>query len=175
MKSKSKDRTWVIEIGVRFENNISWIIANKLGINREESLSFGDGSQSLGFNQRVNLLLDMNMLTSTNKEQSKFQYFMYIRNKFAHVWKMDSLQKVFESNTQMTKFIENSYKTEIEEFNETYYRLNQGLNPDYSLKTNEPERYYKYCFEVFYDELFKIVERMNHHIIDKLETEREKK
>ena len=168
MSIKSKDRAWIIEIGVRFENVVSFIIANKLNINREESVSFGDGSQALGFNQRMNLLLDMNLLSSENNELAKFQKFMFMRNKFAHVWQMDSLQKIFKKYPDLIKFIEKNYREDIAEFNDEYHRLNKGLNPEYRLKINEPERYYQGCFDIFYDDLFKITQRMQSEIIEEL-------
>lgn len=87
-------RTFVIEMSVKIEHLLNLIIAKLLFVNPENSRSFGTSSQALSFNSKANLLFDLNKL---NKEQrEKFQIFMEIRNKFAHLHSVDTFEKCFE-------------------------------------------------------------------------------
>lgn len=86
-------RTFVIEMSVKIEHFLNAIICQLLSINPEDSKSFGNTSQSLSFNTKANLLLDLNYL---DKEHTKkFQIFMEVRNKFAHVYSVDTFEKCF--------------------------------------------------------------------------------
>lgn len=162
MSIASKDRAWIIEMGVRFESSISWAISQRLGISPVESISFGSSSQCLGFNQRMNLLIDMQILSKM--EKSKFEAFMVVRNKFAHVWDIDSLHRFFIKYPDQLKFIEKHYKNDIHDFKMEYCHLNKELNPDYDLKLNDPERYFVGCFGIFYNDLCKIIERVQEDV-----------
>lgn len=87
-------RTFVIEMSVKIEHLLNLIIAKLLFVNPENSRSFGTSSQALNFNSKANLLFDLDKL---NKEQrEKFQIFMEIRNKFAHLHSVDTFEKCFE-------------------------------------------------------------------------------
>jgi hypothetical protein len=87
-------RTFVIEMSVKIEHLLNLIIAKLLFVNPENSRSFGTSSQALSFNSKANLLFDLDKL---NKEQrEKFQIFMEIRNKFAHLHFVDTFEKCFE-------------------------------------------------------------------------------
>jgi hypothetical protein len=86
-------RTFVVEMSVKIEHLLNAIISQLLGVKHEESCSFGSSSQALSFNAKANLLLDLKYL---NKEQrQKFQIFMEVRNKFAHVYSVDTFEKCF--------------------------------------------------------------------------------
>lgn len=86
-------RAFVVEMSVKIEHILNLIIAQLLGVKPEETRSFGISSQALSFNAKANLLLDLNYL---NKEQiEKFQIFMEIRNKFAHIYSVDTFEKCF--------------------------------------------------------------------------------
>jgi hypothetical protein len=87
-------RTFVIEMSVKIEHLLNLIIAKLLFVIPENSKSFGASSQALSFNSKANLLFDLDKL---NKEQcEKFQIFMQIRNKFAHMYSVDTFEKCFE-------------------------------------------------------------------------------
>lgn len=100
-------RGLVINLSVRQEETVNTILAKLLGINKDDSKSFGTSSQALSFNAKINLLLDLNYLDSIQRE--KFQLFMEIRNKFAHIHKVDTFEKCFEltGNYQRLKKIIN--------------------------------------------------------------------
>ena len=87
-------RTFVIEMSVKIEHLLNLIIANLLFINPENSRSFGTTSQALSFNAKANLLFDLERLDKQQRE--KFQIFMEIRNKFAHLYAIDTFEKCFE-------------------------------------------------------------------------------
>jgi hypothetical protein len=86
-------RTFVVEMSVKIEHLLNVIISRLLQVNPDETRSFGTSSYALSFNAKANLLLDLNYL---NKEQvTKFQIFMEARNKFAHVYSVDTFEKCF--------------------------------------------------------------------------------
>lgn len=86
-------RTFVVEMSVKIEHLLNVILSQLLGVNPDKTRSFGTSSYALSFNAKANLLLDLNYL---NKEQGqKFQIFMEVRNKFAHVYIVDSFEKCF--------------------------------------------------------------------------------
>jgi hypothetical protein len=86
-------RAFTVEMSVKIEHILNVIMAQLLGVIDEDSKSFGNSSQALIFNAKANLLLDLNYL---NKEQrQKFQIFMGIRNKFAHIHSVDTFEKCF--------------------------------------------------------------------------------
>jgi hypothetical protein len=87
-------RTFVIEMSVKIEHLLNLIIANLLFVNPENSRSFGTSSQALSFNAKANLLFDLEKLDKEQRE--KFQIFMEIRNKFAHLYSIDTFEKCFE-------------------------------------------------------------------------------
>jgi hypothetical protein len=87
-------RAFTVEMSVKIEHILNVIMAQLLGVKHEDTKSFGNSSQALSFNAKANLLLDLNYL---NKEQRlKFQIFMEIRNKFAHIHSVDTFEKCFE-------------------------------------------------------------------------------
>jgi hypothetical protein len=86
-------RGLVMELSVKHEHIVNVILAKLLGITPEESRSFGTSSHALSFNAKVNLLLDLKQLDKLQRE--KFQIFMEIRNKFAHLNTVDTFEKCF--------------------------------------------------------------------------------
>jgi hypothetical protein len=87
-------RAFVVEISVKIEHILNLIMGQLLGVKHENTRSFGNSSQALSFNAKANLLLDLNYLDKENV--LKFQIFMEIRNKFAHVYSIDTFEKCFE-------------------------------------------------------------------------------
>jgi len=86
-------RAFVVEMSVKIEHLLNLIMAQLLGVKHENTRSFGNSSQALSFNAKANLLLDLNYLDKENR--LKFQIFMEIRNKFAHVYSIDTFEKCF--------------------------------------------------------------------------------
>lgn len=87
-------RSRVIEKSVQLEELISLLLCNLLGVNKEDSISFGTKSFALSFNSKINLLYDLNFLPDDLKKN--LGLFAEIRNKFAHVLYVDSFTKCFE-------------------------------------------------------------------------------
>ncbi len=88
-------RALVMELSVKQEHAVNLIIAKLLDINAEESRSFGTSNQALSFNAKANLLLDLKQLDKIQRE--KFQIFMEVRNKFAHLNSIDTFEKCFSA------------------------------------------------------------------------------
>ncbi len=86
-------RTFVVEMSVKIEHFLNEIVCQLLQVKAEDSRSFGHTSQSLSFNAKANLLLDLNYLDKEHVK--KFQIFMEVRNKFAHVYSVDTFEKCF--------------------------------------------------------------------------------
>ncbi len=87
-------RAFTVEMSVKIEHILNVIMAQLLGVKHEDTKSFGNSSQALSFNSKANLLLDLNYL---DKElRLKFQIFIEIRNKFAHLHSVDTFEKCFK-------------------------------------------------------------------------------
>jgi hypothetical protein len=80
-------------MSVKIEHILNVIMAQLLGVKHEDTKSFGNSSQALSFNAKANLLLDLNYLDKEHR--LKFQVFMEIRNKFAHIHSVDTFEKCF--------------------------------------------------------------------------------
>lgn len=110
-------RHQVLHFSLLLESYINNILAKALGILEvTKSKSFNYTNQSLSFNQKVNLLLDINLIEKDN--EWKFQAFMEIRNKFMHVLEIDSYVKCFEYVDKKNKIIKaysSSVKAELQE------------------------------------------------------------
>ncbi len=81
-------RITVLHFSIAIENLLSQYLCGLLNIKKEDSKSFGNSSSSLSFNQKVNLLIDTNFISS--EAEKKFRAFMEIRNQFIHNRKADS-------------------------------------------------------------------------------------
>jgi hypothetical protein len=86
-------RAFTVEMSVKIEHILNVIMAQLLGVKHEDTKSFGNSSQALSFNAKANLLLDLNYLDKEHR--LKFQVFMEIRNKFAHIHSVDTFEKCF--------------------------------------------------------------------------------
>lgn len=87
-------RAFSVEMSVKIEHILNVIMAQLLRVKHEDTKSFGNSSQALNFNVKANLLLDLNYLVK--EQRLKFQIFMEIRNKFAHIHSVDTFVKCFE-------------------------------------------------------------------------------
>ncbi|MEQ8478237.1 hypothetical protein [Fulvivirga sp.] len=110
----SDTRAFVINYGVMLEAEANFTLSAILNIELDSSKALGDSYQSLGFNQKITLIQDLKGL---NKDTiNKLQKFMEIRNKFAHVLKIDSFSafktKTQEGKATITK-LENWYLNKI--------------------------------------------------------------
>lgn len=87
-------RLCVIENCIMIETSISILIGAKLNIDFQNSKSFGNGSSSLSFNQKVQIIQDIEGL---EKEfVKKLSCLMNVRNKFTHVGEVSNFEKFFE-------------------------------------------------------------------------------
>lgn len=106
MDSKNK-RLNILEKSLDLE----WLLSNTLSKlfrieNQIESVSFGNKSQSLSFNQKVNLLIDSKAINKTEKRY--LRCFMELRNQFIHNKGIDSYNKACIA-TNTTKYLEATF------------------------------------------------------------------
>jgi hypothetical protein len=127
---KKETRYCILEFSVFIEEKASETIGGLLEIEWKESESLGYGSASLGFNNKISLLKDLKGVSKLSK--TKFQTFMTIRNKFAHIAEIDSFDsyfKLIQSANERQKEIKSWYpylkwdSTDIEGLYKTAYFL----------------------------------------------------
>jgi len=91
---KKESRYCIIECAVFMEEKASDTLGSILEIDWKKSESLGYGSASLGFDNKIKLIQDLKGVTKQDK--TKFQSFMAIRNKFAHIAEIDSFSNYFK-------------------------------------------------------------------------------
>ena len=144
----AETRLFVLECSVFIEEKISDTLGKLLGIvDLEKSKSLGSSSGSLSFLQKKNLIID---IITNLEEQDKFTQFMEIRNKFAHVKKVNSFERLFDlPNT-------NDIKNKLDK----WYKDKTGI-------INDPEIKYKtYFWHLTYDVFHTLFEIDVRHIIE---------
>ncbi len=112
MKMYVDARPFVIEESVLFEYNLSLIICKLLDIDISKSKSFGNSSSSLSFANKVNLLLDINVIDKNDK--LKFEKLSEIRNQFAHNKDASDFTKCFSCISGLKTFLEKLYGSNID-------------------------------------------------------------
>lgn len=121
-------RLFVIEKSILLEQLSSMTIAELLGIpDWENSKMLGNQSSSFSFNQKINFFIDLNNLE--NDLKLKFIALQEIRNKFAHVFKINSFinyKKLSKNSAENCKYLEKWYLKKIENYGdneEVKYKL----------------------------------------------------
>ena len=150
--SNNDTRSFVVECSVALESIVSITLSYILGIKDwENSKSLGYSNGSLSFNQKVRLIQDIIELNDKDTPK-KFQEFMTIRNKFAHVEKIDSF---------------NSYLELFKNSNDTKNKFKRWF-PKYNFECKNPEENYKNAFMNLYHELIsKIIELNENYMLPK--------
>jgi len=128
VRSKNKNlRLCILENSIYIEELISMTIGNLLGIDWENSKSFGFSSSSMSFNHKIQIIKD---IKGIEKDMiKKFTCLLNIRNKFAHVYSITcfmSLYSLSKNGKEIENLLKKSYPNE---------------HPDDSEKEN---RYYFY-------------------------------
>ncbi|MDC6367522.1 MULTISPECIES: hypothetical protein [Flavobacteriaceae] len=100
-------RLCIIENSIFIEELISEVIGRILNIEWKESKSFGFGSSSLSFNQKVQIILDIKGVDKENLK--RLMTLMHIRNKFAHVSHIKTFDDFF-SKTKVGKQVKSDFK-----------------------------------------------------------------
>jgi hypothetical protein len=126
-------RLYVIEHTLHIETLISEAIGSLLGVDYENSKSFGFGSSALSFSQKVQIVQDIKGLES--EMTKKLTCLMNIRNKFAHVQIVDSFDKLFEvakNGNQIKNQLEKWYnledkKDEDEKYQFLFFKLAEEI------------------------------------------------
>lgn len=90
-------RLCIIENSIYIEELTSRILGNILDIDWNHSKSFGHGSSSLSFNQKLQLIQDIKGIEKESLK--KIVCLTNIRNKFAHVSYINSFETLFSSSS----------------------------------------------------------------------------
>ena len=88
-------RLYILEHTILIEEQISSALGQMLSINWQNSKSFGFGSTSLSFNQKVQIIQDIQGFEKI--EIQKLSDVMSIRNKFAHVKSIETFADFFQT------------------------------------------------------------------------------
>lgn len=105
-------RSEVLEYSLIIENLSSFFLSGLLDISDyKKSKSLGNTGSSLSFNQKVELLIDIQALDF--KEKSKYMAFMSIRNQFMHNIEADSYENCFNHLKGTDKFLLTTYPQDI--------------------------------------------------------------
>ena len=129
-------RLYILEHILNLEESVSIALGNLLDIDWKKSKSFGFGSTSLSFNQRVQIIQDLRNLDK--KEVQKLNNLMVIRNKFAHIKSIETFQDLFD--------IGNAGKVLKNDFDKWY----KEWEPETEIDDFETK--YKFCFFFLYVE-----------------------
>jgi hypothetical protein len=116
-------RLYIIEHTLHIETLISEAIGALLGIEYNNSKSFGFGSSSLSFNQKVQIIQDIEGLES--EMTKKLTCLMNIRNKFAHVQEIESFDNLFDltsNGSEIKKQLVKWYTLDEKEDNDEEYK-----------------------------------------------------
>lgn len=106
-------RTEILARSLMIENLTSSFIGGLLGIKDvRNSRTLGNKSSSLSFNQKIDLLIDLGALDST--QRNKFLTFMEIRNQFMHNLSAASYCECFDFLEGKEKFIFKLYPQDVE-------------------------------------------------------------
>lgn len=145
-----RTRGIIIECGVTIEEEATTTISLLLGIDAKTSKALGDTSQALSFNHKISLIKDVKSITV--EQSAKLQKFMEIRNKFAHVKRIESFQDLFGWN-EGTKGIEKKLRKWYPEIQELL---------------NDQEEYFLSLFLELFKDNKKFLEQLGYnHLIEK--------
>lgn len=98
------NRTEILTFALLLEQFSSILIKGLLGIGvSKETISFGNKSGCLSFNQKINLLIDIGALPPEDKK--KYQTFMEIRNQFMHNLSADTYEACYGFIDGKDKFV----------------------------------------------------------------------
>lgn len=101
-------RNLILTTSLLVESFTSIFLSRLLEIkDRRVTISFGNKSSSLSFNQRLNLLIDIRAIEV--KHRSKFLTFMEVRNQFMHNLEAASYEKCFDLLDGKDKYILKAY------------------------------------------------------------------
>lgn len=151
--SQSNDlRLYVLEHTILIEEHISATLGALLNIEWQTSKSFGFNSSALSFNQKVQIVQDIEGLEKI--EIQKLTDLMSIRNKFAHVRSIITFEDFFGTGVNGKSIKRN---------------LEKWYNTDATLEFDDEETKYKHFFFLLAVEVILIIwmKRMNYGFREK--------
>lgn len=116
-------RSKVIEKGVELEDLVSRLLSlhilDMTDEQKETSYSFGSKSFSLSLSSKIYLLIDLKFIPEEVKKD--FILFLEIRNKFAHVLKVDSFKECLQYINDKNRFLKKHEKDKDDLFDEEFH------------------------------------------------------
>jgi hypothetical protein len=109
-KHPRKTRYFIVDEAVNVEGILTFTLGKILDIVPEKSKSLGNGSDSLSFYHKILLIQDKRGIPTEIKR--KLETFIHIRNKFAHLRKVESFTDFFalsDSTAKDKKFLDKWY------------------------------------------------------------------
>ena len=101
-------REFILTVSLLVENFTSIFLSRLLEIkDYRQTISFGNKSSNLSFNQKINLLIDIGAVPAGQK--NKFVTFMEIRNQFMHNLEAKSYETCFDFMDGKDKFVLKTY------------------------------------------------------------------
>ncbi|MFN0049359.1 MAG: hypothetical protein ACKVOU_09570 [Cytophagales bacterium] len=152
---ESDARNLVFTKSLAIEKYMSMYLAFILDINEyEKSTSFGNTSQSLSFNQKINLFTDLKYLTKGDK--NKLLAFSEIRNQFAHNSQCVTFEDTFNSDIKNRLKKEYTSLSDLDVKEEEYLKVFENLFSDIKLmfenlrQTIYSNKASEYLLEIWY-------------------------
>lgn len=145
-------RLYILEHTILIEEHISATLGALLNIEWESSKSFGFNSSALSFNQKVQIVQDIEGLEKI--EIQKLSDLMSIRNKFAHVRSIITFEDLFRAGLNGKSIKKN---------------FDKWYNTDATLEFENEETKYKHFFFLLAVEVILIIwmKRMNFGLREK--------
>lgn len=140
-------RLCVIENSIYIEELTSYILGNILDIESSNSKSFGSGSTSLSFNQKLQLIQDIKGIEKESLK--KLTCLANIRNKFAHVSQINSFKNLF-SSSNIGKEIKKNFLS--------WFFDAKG---DSDINPSKLEFVYRLCFYLLVNDVIEILLKIN--------------
>lgn len=110
---QNEDRNKILSVSVQIESMVNDFLCNGFGAkNPEDTLSFGNTSKALSFQNKLNLLLDFGAIGKDDKKV--FEKFGEIRNKFAHDAKTTTLEGYFAVDVSGLNFLKKMFNLQLD-------------------------------------------------------------
>jgi hypothetical protein len=140
-------RLCIIENSIYIEELTSNVLGTILDIDWSSSKSFGNGSTSLSFNQKLQLIQDIKGIEKESLK--KITCLANIRNKFAHVSQVNSFEKLFSSSNVGKEIKKN--------FLAWYF----DVRGDSDIHPSKLEFVYRLCFYLLVNDVIEILLKIN--------------
>ncbi|MCX6185548.1 MAG: hypothetical protein NTU43_00945 [Bacteroidetes bacterium] len=120
----------IVELSLLLEMVTSIFLRMLLNISDDKtSISFGRKSEALSFNNKVNLLMDLDIIDKD--DYNSLKQFMFIRNQFIHNMDVKDFEGAFDENPKLKNQFNKHLGIEVGNNSDTevYKAIKKSLNP----------------------------------------------